>query len=267
MLTSARRAEIAKMVKEESAVTVAKLLERFDVSAETIRKDLLYLEKNNALVRVHGGAVQPQHAQPFREFTLRLDEHRAEKRALSRLAAKLVAEYDSIAIDAGTTSIEFAEELMKRFHSLTVVTYSMDVFERLHAYKNFTVILCGGTYLEKERSFYGAFAHKVLEDIHVRKVFICPSAVSMKKGVYDYEPQILTLQKLLMENSDEVIVLADSSKYEKTALYKVCDVKEQYIFVTDTALPEGVKQLYKENGTKLITNDDDLAAYSAQLRL
>ena len=263
MLTSARRAAIAKMVKEESAVTVAKLLEMFDVSAETIRKDLLHLEKNNALVRVHGGAVQPQHAQPFRDFSLRLDEHRTEKRELSRLAVKLIAEYDSIAIDAGTTAIEFTEELMKRFHSLTVVTYSMDVFERLHAYKNYTVILCGGTYLEKERAFYGVFAGKVLDDIHVRKSFIFPSAISLKKGVYDYQPQILALQQRLIENSDEVIVLADSSKYEKNALYKVSDVNSQHIYVTDSALPKGVKQLYQENGTRIITNDDDINELTA----
>ena len=258
MLTSARRAAIAKMVKEESAVTVAKLLERFDVSAETIRKDLLYLERNNALVRVHGGAVPPLHAQPFRDFPLRLDEHRTEKRELSRLAVKLIAEYDCIAIDAGTTAIEFAEELKKNFHSLTVVTYSMDVFERLHDYKNFKVILCGGTYLEKERAFYGVFANKMLDDIHLQKSFIFPSAISLKKGVYDYQPQILELQKKLIENSDNVIVLADSSKYEKNALYKVCDVGLQHIYVTDGALPESIKQLYMENGRKIITKEADI---------
>lgn len=258
MLTSARRAAIAKMVKEESAVTVAKLLEIFDVSAETIRKDLLYLEKNNALVRVHGGAVQPQQVQPFRDFAVRRDEHKAEKRELSALAVKLVAEYDSIGIDAGTTAIEFTEELMRSFHSLTVVTYSMDVFGRLHDYKNFKVILCGGTYLQKERAFYGVFANKMLDDIHLQKSFIFPSAISLRRGIYDYQPQILELQKKLIENSDDVIVLADSSKYEKNALYKVCDVSPQHIYVTDRAMPESMKQLYMENGRRIITKEEDI---------
>lgn len=258
MLTGERRAAIVKLVKKESAVTVSRLLEMFDVSAETIRKDLLYLEKNNELSRVHGGVVAKNQVKQFRDFEKRLDEHREEKRELSRLATNLVSEYDSIGIDAGTTAIEFVEELMAKFHALTIVTYSMDVFERVHDYKDFNIILCGGNYMKKERSFYGVFAHKILDDIHLSKSFIFPSAVSLKNGVCDYQPQILELQKKLLQNSDNVIILADSSKYEKNALYKVCDVNPKHIYVTDSALSESIKELYIENGCNIITREEDI---------
>ena len=258
MLTSERRRQIAAVVKKESAVTVTSLLEMFDVSVETIRKDLMFLEKNGELVRVHGGAVSKNNVKPFNDFAQRLDEHRAEKRQLSRLAAELVRENDIIGIDAGTTAIEFTEELMARFHSLTIVTYAMDVFERVHAYKDFQVILCGGNYNKKERTFYGVFAKKMLNEIHLQKSFVFPSAISLQKGVYDYQPQILELQQMLIGNSDNVVILADSSKYEKMALYKVWDIHPQHSYVTDDSLPERIKELYLQNEYRIITTEQDL---------
>ncbi len=258
MLTSERRNAIVEIVKKEAAVTTAKLFEMFDVSAETIRKDLLFLEKNNQLVRVRGGVVSKNNVQPFHDFDTRIDEHRMEKRELSRLAADLVVESDIIGIDAGTTAIEFTEELMERFHSLTIVTYSMDVFERVHDYKDFNLILCGGNYLKKERTFYGIFAHKILDAIHLRKFFFFPSAISLKNGVCDYQPQIVELQQRMIENSDDIIVLADSSKYEKSALYKVCDMNTRHIYVTDSALSDNIKVLYRENDCRIITRKEDL---------
>ena len=258
MLTSERRKAIAEIVKRESAVTTTALLQIFDVSTETIRKDLLYLEDKGLLSRVHGGAVSRNRVMPFRDFEKRLDEHRAEKRELSVLAASLVSEGDIIGIDAGTTAIEFVDELMRRFQELTIVTYSMDVFERVHDFKNFNIILCGGTYLNKERTFYGSFTRKMLEGINLRKSFVFPSAISLKKGVCDYQPQILELQTTLIENSDQVIILADSSKWEKSALYRICDVSDRYVFVTDSGLPDSIKQLYLENQCKILTKAEDL---------
>ena len=146
MLTSQRRERIAALVEKESAVTAARLLELFDVSAETIRKDLLYLEQCDRLLRVHGGAVSRGSAQPFHDFDSRAEERRPEKRELAALALGLVREHDIIGVDAGTTAIEFAEALTERFRRLTIVTYSMDVFERVRRGRDFQVLLCGGSY-------------------------------------------------------------------------------------------------------------------------
>ncbi len=258
MLTSQRRKRIVEMVQADSAVTVAQLLNLFDVSPETIRKDLLFLEKANELTRVHGGAVVKNSVQPFRDIVRRTDEHRPEKQKLSELAAELVEENDIIGIDSGTTAVEFAEVLAKNFHALTIVTYSMDIFGLLHDYKDFNLILCGGNYLKKERTFYGLFAHKILDDIHLRKAFLCPSAISLKYGVYDHQPQLVELQRRLVENSDQVILLADSSKFEKSALYKICDMDPKHIYVSDPTLSKNVKALYQANQCRIITEADDL---------
>lgn len=144
------------------------------------------------------------------------------------------------------------------FQSLTIVTYSMDVFERVRDCRDFNIILCGGDYLKKERSFYGVFAHRILDDIHLRKAFVCPSAVSLKNGVCDHQPQIVALQRKLMENSDHAIVLADSSKYEKSALYRICEISTRHIYVSDSGLSKNIKELYLENQCRMITEKNDL---------
>lgn len=258
MLTSQRRERIAALVEKESAVTVARLLELFDVSAETIRKDLLYLEQCDRLLRVHGGAVSRGSAQPFHDFDSRAEERRPEKRELAALALGLVREHDIIGVDAGTTAIEFAEALTERFRRLTIVTYSMDVFERVRRGRDFQVLLCGGSYSREERVFCGAFASEMLENVHLQKSFLFPSAVSLKNGVCDYCPEILELQRKLVKHSDQAIVLADSSKYEKNALYKICDMTPKHIYLSDSALSESMKEIYAANQCHVITRKGDL---------
>lgn len=258
MLVNARRNKICKLLQTQSAVTTAALAKKFDVSIETIRKDLLSLEKNNELVRVHGGAVLKASARPYWELSKRLDDKRPEKTEVSRLAANYIKNGDSIAIDTGSTAIEFIETLMERFDTLTIVTHSMDVFQKAHDFKNFNILLCGGYFLNHENSFYGTFAKDMLERIHVTKVFIFPWAVSLSNGICDSQPQLAEMQQKLLSVGDKVIVLADSSKYEKSALIKVADMNPGYIYIADSRLPDEVKEVYKNNNITIITGEEDI---------
>lgn len=258
MLANERRLIILEMIKSQSAVTTAELTERFDVSIETIRKDLMFLEKNNQLNRVHGGAVIKAASGHWLDLQRRINDNKEAKRELSRLATELINEGDTIAVDAGSTALEFAQELKERFKTLTVVTHSLDVFNRINGFKNFTVILCGGYFLSEENAFYGAFTIKMLDDIHVGKAFIFPSAVSIKHGVCDYNPLLYDVQKKLLTVADQIIVLADSSKFEKNALLKVCDIDQKHIYVSDSALPAKIKEIYKSNNINIITAKEDM---------
>ena len=258
MLANTRRNKICKLLKEQSAVTTAALAKKFDVSIETIRKDLLSLERENELVRVHGGAVLKAAARPYWELSKRLDDKRSEKTEVSRLAAKFIKNGDAIAVDTGSTAIEFIETLMEQFDTLTIVTHSMDVFQKAHDFKNFNILLCGGYFLNHENSFYGTFAKDMLDNIHVSKVFIFPWAVSLSNGICDSQPQLAEMQKKLLTVGDKVIVLADSSKYEKSALIKVADMSPHYLYITDSQLPDEVKEVYKNNDITIITGEDEI---------
>lgn len=258
LFANERRMKIYEILKVQGAVTTLALSQKFRVSVETIRKDLLVMEQNNALIRVHGGAVRTGSVKTYANLSERLEDKKDEKRALSYLAAKLVHEGDILAIDSGSTAIELTEVLIEQFQKLTIITHSTDVFERVNTQSDFEVLLCGGHYLREERAFYGSFVQDMLEKVHVNKVFLFPHAISLKNGICEYLPQLYEVQKRLIQTGDEIIVLADSSKYEKNALLKVCDMKSSFKYVTDAALPEKLKEIYKNNDIQIITSPADI---------
>lgn len=251
MLAKERENQIVSMIQESGAVTTSKLVSFFGVSIETIRKDLLSLENQGKLARVHGGAVLKGDMKPYLDLKERNKEFSEEKRALSIKACEFINEGDIISIDCGSTAIIFAQVIKEKFNSLTVVTNSAEVFQILKDCKNFKLILCGGYYSPSESSFCGGFTLDMLNNIHVQKGFIFPRAISFKYGLCDYDKDVSQIQKKLIEISDEVFILADSSKYEKQALLKIDDMKKEYFYITDSSLNAETQKLYLENDLKI----------------
>lgn len=253
MLAKERQKKIMEMIRKNGAVTVSQLIEIFDVSLETVRRDLLSMEQKGQLSRVHGGAVQKGEMKPFSELRQRNQEYNREKRELSLKAAEVIADGDVIAVDSGSTAILFAEVLKEKFSSLTVVTNSHDVFEILCNHADFSVILCAGHYLRRENAFYGSLAIEMLKKLHCQKAFIFPSAISLEFGICDYQKEMYDVQKQMLSMAEEIFVLADSSKFEKKALLKLEDMKHEYCYITDSNLSEELKILYQENNIRVLT--------------
>jgi DeoR/GlpR family transcriptional regulator of sugar metabolism len=245
------------MIQKNGAVTTSTLVDFFGVSIETIRRDLLTMEHNGRLTRVHGGAVTKCGMKPFKELKERNKEFGKQKYELSLKAAEFISNGDIIGIDSGITAISFAKVLKERFSKLTVVTHSMDVFEMLSNHKDFSVILCGGHYLREENAFYGELTLDMLNSLHIQKSFIFPSAVSFEFGIYDYQKDLYQIQKQLVKSSDEIYILADSSKFEKTALFKLDNMKPEYIYITDNSLQDEIVKLYKENDIEIYLGEQE----------
>ena len=255
MLATQRQKEIQKQIKTNGAVTVASLTEQFGVSVETFRRDLLTMEKDGLLSRVHGGAVAVTEMIAYQPLEKRDLEQSHQKDALARVAATLVNEGDYIAIGTGSTPIHFAQELKKLRASLTVVTYSLGVFDILKDMPGYRLILLGGQYIPEENSFYGQLTLDLLDTLHVQKSFVFPSAISLDHGLWGFEETLYPLQQKLLRCCDQAYILADSSKFERTALYKVADMRPEYIYVTDPELPEQLRELYRQNGLTVITKE------------
>ena len=256
MFADVRRKEICKILKEKSAVKVTYLSEKFGVSIETIHKDLLFLEKNNELSRVHGGAVLKPSADRYIDFPSRIEERKPQKNEISRIASKFVQNGDIIAMDCGSTALELIEVLKEKLDSLTVVTHSLDVFLRACNYKNFNVILCGGFFDRAENAFYGDFALKMLGEIRVSKAFIFPSSISLGNGIFEHLPYLSQMQREIINSSDEVYILADSSKFGKSSLVKTCDINEKFTYISDSSLSNEIKEIYKSNNIQIITSEE-----------
>lgn len=253
MLASRRHEIILSLLRTEGAVTVSYLVEEFGVSLETVRRDLLLLEKEGLLRRVHGGAVSLGEMKPPKSLQSRQQDFTEEKDQLCQNAADLVCEGDYIAIGTGSTPEHFAQTLKKRFRKLTVVTYSYNVFEVLSDMPEYDLVLLGGQYMPEEQCFYGQLTMDALKELRVMKSFVFPSAVSLEYGISGYNANLYPLQRQLLSCCDQAYILADSSKFECKALYKVADLHPEYIYVTDDKLPEKLVQIYRDNGMTVIT--------------
>jgi DeoR/GlpR family transcriptional regulator of sugar metabolism len=253
LFANERHSKIYELIKTNGAVTTNELIKKFGVSIETVRRDLLSMEKDGKLNRVHGGAVVKGEMKPFLDLSSRNKEFEKEKALLSFKATEFIKNGDIIAIDTGSTAIIFASVLKETFDTLTIITHSLDVFNILAYHKNFSVILTGGEFLRTENAFYGHLAIKTIKNLNIQKSFIFPSAVSLKGGICDYEKNLFGVQEYMLKSADEVYILADSSKFEKKALLKVSDTSQNYIYITDDKISNEILDLYKDNNSSINT--------------
>lgn len=251
MLAEKRHKMIYEIIQSHGAVTTATLMNKFNVSIETIRRDLLSMEQKGLLKRVHGGAVELSGPKKFYDLNKRTEEFITEKRELSINAAAFINEGDTIFVDEGSTAISFSEVLKENFSNLTIVTHSLDVFNILYRHENFNVILCGGRFKKEENAFYGSLVLDALSKIYVQKAFIFPSAVSIELGICDYQEDLYQVQRKVLERSGLVYILADSSKFEKSALLKLDEMKNEYHYISDSKLSDELVKIYKENGINI----------------
>ena len=247
MFAKERQDKIYEAVIKNGAVETAGIVKALGVSIETVRRDLLFMEQQNLLKRVHGGAVRLGDMRTFPSLEARNNSNTKEKTSLARRAMDFISDGDFIAVDCGSTANFFAEVLKECKTNLTVLTHSADILDILKPSPSIEVILIGGQYMKKENAFYGTFALDMLSQVHVQKSFIFPSAISLKNGICDFQPDLYAIQKKMLEIGDEIFVLADSSKFEERAMLKIDEMRPEYKYITDGALPDPIIKLYSEN--------------------
>lgn len=254
MFAIERHESIINLLNERGNVTISELVKIFEVSSETIRKDLLLLEKENRLLRTHGGAVSKSKRRVFGTLAMRKNEYLSEKRELSETALNYIKDGDVISLDEGSTTVELAKLLVHKYNELTVVTHSLDVFNVLSDSGGIKTILCGGEFVKDENAFVGYLTTEAVSRIFVDKAFICPSAVSLDHGIFDFLPEskFLDVQRAYMSNAEKIFILADSSKFEKKALLKLCDVDKSFTYITDSKLDDEIYKMYRGKNIDLV---------------
>ncbi|MED4125201.1 DeoR/GlpR family DNA-binding transcription regulator [Halalkalibacterium halodurans] len=235
MLVAERQEKIIALVNEKGSVRVSELSQLFNVTEETIRRDLEKLESERKLQRSHGGAVSIKEdtEAPYFEREIR---NVKEKQAVAAQAVTYVTTNDRIILDASTTAWYMAKRLPDV--PLTVLTNSMKVAMELANREKITVITVGGTLLRKSLSFVGPQTNQTLELYHVNKAFISCQGVHPKQGISDSnEMQALVKQKMI-DISDNVFLLADHTKFGKQAFSRITTMETVDTIITDSKTSE-----------------------------
>ncbi len=251
MFADERKTKIEEIIRRNRSVTTSELTEIFQVSLETVRRDLESMEKQGLLKRVHGGAVSVRELHNYSNFDQRNSSRQAQKRQLALTACAYINEGDYLALDCGSTAIALAKALIQRFRKLTVVTNSLEVFQIISGGGAHRVILAGGEYLGEEKCFYGHLALDMIGHLHVKKSFLTPSGISLDFGISDHVRELIEIQRAIARIADQVYVLADSSKFEAYAPLQICGLDRRYVYLTDPELPEEIFELYRKEAVSL----------------
>ncbi|MED3785999.1 DeoR/GlpR family DNA-binding transcription regulator [Peribacillus frigoritolerans] len=249
MLVAQRHQKIVELVNERSSIRVTELSEIFSVTEETIRRDLEKLEKETKLKRSHGGAVSLQEDDSEIHFSERVITNVNEKKVIAYEAAKRIVEGDRIILDASTTAWYMSKALQNI--PLTVITNSTKVVMELSKKEKIEVISTGGRLLSKSLSFVGPIAEKSLTMYHVNKTFLSCKGIHLEEGLSDSNEGQALLKKKMIERSDTVILMVDSSKFGKKAFSLIVPPNEVDEVITDREIDEASRKLLEKRNVKV----------------
>ncbi len=232
MLPEQRKQRIIEYLSQNTFGDVPALVEMLSVSPATIRRDLSELADRGSIIRTHGGAslsVQGMGHEP--SYHSRAKEHVSAKQAIAMLARQHVHEGEVIAIDVGSTALEFAK-CLREHHNITVFTANILVAEVL-ANSEVNVILVGGTLRKREMSVAGPIAVQIATQFYFDKFFLGTAGVSIEDGLTDFSIDDVDVKKAFLSHTKEVIALADHSKLGKISFAKICPISKVSQLFTD----------------------------------
>ncbi|MBO8173433.1 MAG: DeoR/GlpR transcriptional regulator [Bacillaceae bacterium] len=227
-----RKRTIMNLLEREEKVKVQELARLLQVSDETIRRDLERLEKEGLLSKVYGGAVREKThfwELPFEQKTTLLQN---EKKAICRAAANLVEDGDIIMVGFGSTTVDLVRFLRDRIN-VTLITNSPPVLMQAMEMFQGRVIFTGGELEREQKLMVGPLAERTIEQLKANKAFISAGGISTSNGITDYDLNGASVSRKMMEQADEVIVLADHTKFGKTTFASLCKIEDASRIITD----------------------------------
>ncbi len=257
MTTYDRRQTILDLLRKQPGVSVPELSALLEVSEGTVRNDLNALEHQGLLKRVYGGAVLQQQDQfQNTSFVKRFQQHSAAKQAIARAAAELVSDGDSVLLDASSTVFYFAKALFER-RRLRVITNGFEVARELAQNTTNTVILIGGIVNNESSSVTGLLSEHIIEELHIQKAFISCSGFSLERGMTEVHLSEAQLKRKVIESSQELFALVDSSKFGKEDLTSFARLDKITCLLTDQNLsPEWMERLRQSSVDFKICDDE-----------
>ena len=256
-LPAGRKAELAAYVAELGEVTVARLAERFDVSADTIRRDLDQLDSDGVLIRSHGGAISLSAApRPDTGLDVRARMQASAKDTIGALAAGLIPDGASLLINAGTTTLALTRHL-RDHRNLTIATNSLAIPAEIAPKVFRDLYVFGGVVRLSAQATVGPVTFPVMPggdaDIHCDFALISVGAVSQDRGFSTSNAGEAAMMSEMMARADEVIMLTDSSKFGRRLFAQVAELGRADRLVTDAAPPGDLSEALRTAGVAVLT--------------
>ncbi|KXB55875.1 transcriptional regulator, DeoR family [Corynebacterium sp. CMW7794] len=260
MYAEERRRQIASLTAVEGRVNVTELSERFDVTAETIRRDLAVLDRDGVVHRVHGGAVASQSFQTA-EFTLDARSRSAStaKSAIARAAVDYLPQPGgSIFLDAGTTINALADliSVQPNAHSWSIVSNSLPIALSLASNGLSEVQLLGGTVRAITQAVVGDTALRTMALMRADVAFIGTNALTLDHGLSTADSQEAAMKSAFVTHAQKVVVLCDSTKLGNDYLVSFASIADLDVVITDSGAPQSFIDQLRDREVEVIVVED-----------
>jgi len=249
MLTSQRKSEILAALKRDGQVLAKPLSERFEVSEDTIRRDLRELASEGLLQRVHGGALPASPATA--DFAKRRTIESSTKRAVAKAAAGMISDGQVVIIDGGTTAIELARQLPDGLRA-TVVTHSPNVAVELVDHGGIEVIMIGGRLFKHSIVNVGAAALEALSHIRADIFFMGVTGVHASAGLSTGDLEEAYMKRALAAHAAETVVLASADKLNAASQYMIGEITLANLIIVEKNTAASLTQPLEAAGVAIM---------------
>lgn len=236
VMQAARLESIMNIIAQNKSVKVSELSERLGVTEKTIRQDLNKLKDMNMVSRVHGGAMIQNDVNEIFPVSVRKTKNFDIKERLARAAAAMIEDGDVIILDSGSTVLPMTQYIEK---NVIVITNDLYVANRLLGKSNVSLYMIGGQLNPQSNSSYnfiGKASLAMLQRCTANKAFIGTSAVNFKRGLMVFSDAEAEMKRAMIETASQVIVLADHSKFNKSAFSSFATLDDIDMMIVDSSI-------------------------------
>lgn len=251
MLPIQRREKIMELLREDGSAKVLNLARLFKVTEVTIRQDLEKMEKDGLIIREHGGAYLKNIKDQVQTFSLSHQENLDKKALIATKCLEFIEPGDTIILDSGSTTTEVAKGLKGR-KGLTVITNALNIALILGAEPGIEVIVTGGEFKPPTLSLTGQKAADFFKGLHAQKLFLATAGISLKAGLTYPSISDIVVKKAMIDAAETTYLVADSTKMGKAAFASLGALSLIDYIITDSAIEEKHRQLFKSNEIELI---------------
>jgi DeoR/GlpR family transcriptional regulator of sugar metabolism len=248
MLAEERRSQLLEMVRVRGFASLPELAEELQVSESTIRRDLDQLEEAGTAKRTHGGVFYAGPSPKFPHFDEQQPAQWDKKKQIAAAAVKLVEDGDTVLLDGGSTTYEVARLLVGR--RLQIVTNSLPVANLFASNANHDLVIVGGYVYPRTGVALGPYANEMLERLSVRRTILSVSGIN-ERGFFNNNLLLVETERAMMHAADEVIVVADSTKFGRQSLAHLCGLDQVQHVVVDDEISKDWRRKVAEAGVAL----------------
>lgn len=241
-----RQQKILEILKSNKTYSVYKLANELYVSGATIRRDLAKMEEKGLVIRTFGAVmINPAPTNKETSFELREARNLSEKRSICQRIIPFIKDNSSIFIDSSTTLLHIVP-FLQNFHNLTIITNGLFLAHEIINQTSFHLILTGGEIQTNTNSMLGPISYNTITNFHADICLMSCAAIDNDFGISEPTVDAAALKKLMVNNSDLVILAADKTKFNKKSLYATCSLNDMDVLITNKKFTDEEKNFYKD---------------------